>query len=123
MAVNSGNLSRAFLSGSGERIASALRSVSQDASGVTARGDVSATVVGGTDKPTQVWNAPITVNRTVTLSTAGSTNGNKFRVVRTAAATGAFTLVAAGVTVAISAWADFEYDGTAWVNTAKGTLV
>lgn len=70
------------------------------------------------------YTAPLTANRTVSLPTGG-TQGFTVRVTRTAAATGAFTVtVGAGLKLLNTAgtWADFIYTGTAWVQTAAGSL-
>jgi hypothetical protein len=73
-----------------------------------------------------VFNAPITANRTATLSTS-STQGFKVRVVRSASATGEFSITVSNGTGlkilnSISTWADFIYTGTAWIETASGSL-
>lgn len=74
---------------------------------------------------TQVWNTPLTADRAVTLSTTNALAGNRFRVVRTAASTGAFNLnVGTGPLKALAAgqWCDVVYDGSAWVLIAAGSL-
>jgi hypothetical protein len=92
--------------------------------GVSAdRGDASVTIVAGTDRQTQRFATTLTANRTVTLSTTGAVNGDKFRVVRTGL--GSFTLAVGGLKTIPSATAGFvdvEYDGTAWRLTGYGTL-
>lgn len=88
-------------------------------------GNAAATLTVGTSATTQPWNTPLTVDRAVTLSTTGAVNGSKFRIVRTAAATGAFNLnVGTGPLKALVAgtWCDVEYNGSAWMLTAYGTL-
>ena len=89
------------------------------------KGDAAATLTVGTSEQTSQWNTPITADRAVTLSTAGAVRGNKFRIVRTAAATGAFNLnVGTGPLKAlgIGQWCDVEYTGAAWMLTAFGSL-
>lgn len=89
------------------------------------KGDAAATLTAGTSEQTNQWNTPITADRAVTLSTTGAVNGNKFRIVRTAAATGAFNLnVGTGPLKALTAgqWCDVEYNGSAWMLTAFGSL-
>lgn len=92
------------------------------------RGNAAQTLVAGTDEPTQVWNTAITADRAVTLSTTGVWNGAKFRIIRTAAATGAFNLnVGTGPLKAMGtagSFADVEYNGAtaAWMLTGYGVL-
>lgn len=89
------------------------------------KGDAAATLTVGTSESTSVWNTPLAANRAVTLSTTNAVNGAKFRVVRTAAATGAFALnVGTGPLAALDPgeWCDVEYDGSAWILTAFGAL-
>jgi hypothetical protein len=87
------------------------------------RGDTSQTLTAGTDAPTQRWATTLTANRTVTLSTTGAVNGDRFRIVRSGL--GAFTLDVGGLKTmpsATAAWADVEFDGSAWRLTGYGTL-
>lgn len=89
------------------------------------KGDAAATLTVRTSEKTNQWNTPITADRAVTLSTTGAINGDKFRIVRTAAATGAFNLnVGTGPLKAlgIGQWCDVEYNGSAWMLTAFGSL-
>lgn len=88
-------------------------------------GDAAATLTVGSSEMTQVWSTALTTDRAVTLSTTGAYNGAKFRVVRTAAATGASNLnVGTGPLKALAAgqWCDVEYSGSAWMLTAYGSL-
>ena len=89
-------------------------------------GDAPATLQAGVSVPTQVWNTPLSVARAVTLDTSSlAYNGAKFRITRTAAATGASALnVGTGPLKALAAgqWCDVEYNGAAWVLTAFGSL-
>jgi hypothetical protein len=93
--------------------------------GTTAtNGDVAATLTPGTSATTQVWNTALTAARAVTL--AAGTDGDHFRVVRTATATGAFNLnVGTGPLKALTAastWVDVTCVGTTWMVTAAGSL-
>lgn len=97
------------------------------AKGVSAdNGDAAAALTVAAFKATQVWATPITADRAVTLSTTGAVSGDKFRIVRTAAATGAFNLnVGTGPLKAMGtagSFSDVEYNGTAWVLTAYGAF-
>lgn len=88
-------------------------------------GNAAKTLLARVDEPTQRWNTAITADRAVTLSTTGAVNGDRFRIVRTAAATGAFNVnVGTGPLKALAAatWAEVEFDGTAWLLTAFGSL-
>lgn len=87
------------------------------------RGDTSQTLVVGTDAQTQRWATALTVNRTITLSTAGAQNGDGWRIVRTGL--GAFTLDFGGLKTlpaGTAAWACAQYDGSAWRLTGYGVL-
>ena len=91
--------------------------------GVTSVGNAAATLTPGTSAPTQRWNSPLTADRAVTL--AAGDNGAKFRIVRTAAATGAFNLdVGTGPLKSLTpgTWCDVEFNGSSWFLTASGTL-
>lgn len=90
-----------------------------------AKGDVSPTLTVGTDPPLQVFGTPLTANRTITLATANALNGNSFKVVRTYAATGNFTLDLGGLkTLRPGQWAEVVYDSTAaaWALARSGYL-
>lgn len=72
---------------------------------------------------------PIAAGRTLTLQNTNVVSGDRIRVVRTAAATGAFSLTISasgfGTLRALanpSEWAEATFDGTFWVLTAYGTL-
>lgn len=90
------------------------------------KGDASATLTVNSSNETNIWNTPLTAARSVTLSTTGAFNGAKFRIVRTANATGAFNLnVGTGPLKALTAagqWCEVEYDGAAWFLSSYGTL-
>lgn len=131
-AVFSGNVCRGFgatgqlgLSGPS---ASAIvaNNIGDGGDGVSADvGDAGITVYAGSTAPVILYNTPITNNRAVTLSTTNIWNGARFRVLRTAAATGAFSVnVGTGPLKALVAgsWCDVEYTGAAWILTGYGTL-
>lgn len=87
------------------------------------RGDANVTIIAGVDAPTQQFATPLTTNRTVTLSSTNAFTGASFKVVRTAAATGASTLDVGGLkTLAAGEWAVVEYTGSAWLLTGFGAL-
>ena len=90
------------------------------------QGDTSVTLTYLASYPTNFWRSVLTADRTVTLSTTGATNGAKFRITRSASATGAFNLnvLAATGTKALAAgqWCDVEYSGSAWFLAAFGSL-
>lgn len=101
-----------------EAITSSEPAVSAD------NGDAAKTLIANADESTQIWNTPLTAARAITLSTTGASNGAKFRVVRTAASTGAFNLnLGTGPlkALAVGQWADVEFD-TAWRLSASGAL-
>ena len=88
-------------------------------------GDADATLTIGASPTTTVWDTALTADRTVTLSSMGAYNGARFRIVRTANATGPFSLnVGSGPLKALSAgeWCDVEFDGSRWRLTAAGSL-
>jgi hypothetical protein len=88
-------------------------------------GDSDATLTSIGSLQTNFWQSPLTANRSVTLSTTGAFSGARFRITRTASATGAFNLdVGSGPLKALSAgqWCDVEWDGSAWRLTASGSL-
>jgi Pectate lyase superfamily protein/Ubiquitin-activating enzyme E1 FCCH domain len=90
-------------------------------------GDANATLNFGVPT-TQVWNTPLTSNRTVTLTavtaSANSGMGVKFRIVRTANATGASTLTVLTKALTAGQWVDVEWNQVtlAWVETGFGSL-
>lgn len=88
-------------------------------------GNAAKTLTLARDAVLQVWNTPLTADRAVTLSTSQVATGGRFRIVRTAAATGAFNLnVGTGPLKALAAgtWCDVTYTGSAWMLTGYGTL-
>jgi len=92
--------------------------------GITTVGDANATFDRNSIYRTLRYNTALTANRTITLSTTNMQNGEKLRVVRTSAATGAFNLDVGGLKTltAASQWCDVEFNGTAWILVANGTL-
>jgi hypothetical protein len=87
--------------------------------GIAVQGNADVTITPYTDARVQRFTTALTVNRTITLGTG--VKGNTFRIVRPA--TGAFTLSVGGLfTLAAGEWGEVEHDGTAWFETAKGTL-
>jgi hypothetical protein len=89
-------------------------------------GDAAATLTRGTSEKTQVWNTALTAARAVTLSTTNVKNGDTFKIIRTASATGAYNLnVGTGPLKALSSageWCEVMYDGSAWILTQYGSL-
>ena len=64
------------------------------------------------------------VTNTITLSTTYAYKGAKFRVLRKATGLGALVVaIGTSINLSLSSWADFEYDGSAWVETASGGLL
>lgn len=98
--------------------------------GVITKGDADFTVVAGTDAPTVRISAALTANRAATLDIVATPwMGAKFRIVRQATSTGAFSLNVTANAVILKAlatgqWADFEYDASAtgWIEVASGNL-
>lgn len=87
------------------------------------RGDASVSVAVRVDEPVQLFATTLTANRTVTLSSTGAVNGDRFRVVRTGL--GAFTLAvgsAKTIPSATAAFVDVSFNGSAWVLTGYGLL-
>lgn len=96
---------------------SALDSVSPD------RGDVSFTYVPHADFTTQLFGTPLTANRTMALSTTTALAGDEVTTIRTAAATGAFTLIVNGTkTLAAGTWVTHQFNSTAWIEKMAGSL-
>lgn len=81
--------------------------------------DASITYLG--NGPTICHSATLTADRTLSLSTTYAVAGARFRVARTGA--GAFGLSVGGLkSLATHQWCDVEYDGSAWILTAFGSL-
>lgn len=78
--------------------------------------------VGGSARTIYV-TGPLTGNITHTLSTTNAINGDRFRIARTASATGAFTIDVGGLkSLSVGQWCDVEYNGISWNLTAFGSL-
>lgn len=87
-------------------------------------GDNNVTLVAGTDEGVQPFDTELTANRTVTLSTTGAENGDKFKIVRHDTA-GAFTLAVASlktITASTAAVVEVAFNGTAWILTGYQEL-
>lgn len=86
-------------------------------------GDADVTLTWGVSAQIQVANTPLTAPHLITLSTVNAANGAHFRVVRTAAATGASGLSVGGLkTLAVGQWCDVHFDRTAWFVSAFGSV-
>jgi hypothetical protein len=99
--------------------------VMDDVPGVNLPGNGGLGATAGNTESTIIFATPITADRSVTLSTSQVCTGARFRIVRTAAATGAFNVnVGTGPLKALAAgtWCEVTYDGAAWVLTAYGAL-
>jgi hypothetical protein len=99
----------------------------QGLAGTASNGDAAATLNAGTSKKTQIWNAPLTAARAVTLQTTNVIDGDTFLITRTAASTGAFNLnVGTGPLKALATgqWCRVTYSSTlaAWVLSEFGSL-
>lgn len=86
-----------------------------------ANSNVDMTLTCMANAPTVVMQGALTLPRNVTLSTTYAYRGASFRVKREA--TGLSALLVNSVGLALNSWADFEYNGTAWVQTASGGLL
>lgn len=86
-----------------------------------ANANADATLIALSNAPTQIMQGTLSVARAVTLSTANAYRGAKFRVKREAG--GLFSLVVNGIGLSLNSWADFEFDGTQWIQTASGGLL
>lgn len=124
LSTNGGPASVAFIKESGTGTTGwrpvPTESVSAD------KGDAAASLAVGSAQRVNVWGTPLTAARAVTLSTVQAVNGTRFRIVRSAAATGAFPLnVGTGPLAALYAgqWCDVVYNGSAWILEARGRLV
>jgi hypothetical protein len=95
--------------------------------GTETNGDAAVTLRAESNKHTQIWDTPLTNNRAVTLNAAFAKDGDMFRIIRTAASTGAFNLnVGTGPLIALATghWAEVVYDVTAgaWRLSQYGAL-
>lgn len=85
--------------------------------------DADTTLTAGGSAPVIIFNNALAANRTITLSTTGAKNGDRFRIVRKGL--GAFTMDVGGLKTipsATAAFVDVEYTGSAWTLTGYGTL-
>lgn len=74
------------------------------------------------DAPTIIEQGTLTASRVRTLSTQYAYKGARFRMKREAG--GLFNMLINGVVpMGLNSWADFEFNGTAWVQTASGGLL
>lgn len=101
--------------------------------GSTNRGDTSITITPCVETEEQIFNTPLTVGRTCTVGngTSGTQRwqGARFRIVRTAAATGAFVLNVRDPSSVVlrtlmpGEWVEIVYDDTnAWTVHAFGSI-
>lgn len=67
-----------------------------------------------------VFAAPLTATRLVTLPASGNI-GDTVLVIRQGSATGASAVQVLGVNYAVSTWAEFVYNGSAWSRSKTGT--
>jgi len=85
-------------------------------------------IIPGISNPIQYFNTAITADLDCQFGTVGLYTGAGFRVIRTAAATGAFVIKIAASggspikSLSAGQWADFTYTGTAWICSASGSL-
>lgn len=98
------------------------RIISSRTANVPAASTLTLTV--GSSAPVTIVNSALSATMTITLSTTDALAGDRFRIVRSAAATGAFNIDVDGLKTltAASQWCDVEYSGSAWVLTAAGSL-
>lgn len=83
--------------------------------------DAAFTLTHLTSAQNQKHTGTLTANRVITLATAGTPAGARFRVARTGA--GAFNLDVGGLkNLTTGTWAEVTFDGTAWYLSANGTL-
>lgn len=116
--------SNSFLTGSRQAAISSIRSELPFAPVVSSNyGDVGATLTWTSSATTNRWNSTLTSDKVVTLSTTNAINGAKFKIVRTGG--GAFNLIVGTgplKNLAANQWCEVEYDGSAWILSAYGTL-
>lgn len=92
---------------------------------LTVIGDADVTLTPLTARGVQLYNSPLTANRTVTLSSTNAWLGLLYRITRTSASTGAFVVnVGTGPLAALSSgeWVDVGWFASGYVVLAKGTL-
>jgi len=87
------------------------------------QGDASVTLTRGTSERIQLWSTPLTTGRTVTLSTTGAKNGDEFKIIRDASATGASNLDVGGLkNLAAGEWCEVTFISGAWILSQYGSL-
>ena len=77
--------------------------------------------------PTQILKGTLTAGRDLVLSTEYAYPGSRFRIKKEAGGALISTLIKVGTTLLgtqlTNTWADYEFDGTTWVQTASGGLL
>lgn len=91
------------------------------------RGDAGASLTVGVDPLVNIWNTPLTAVRNANLLTTGVYDGARFKIIRTAAATGASALNVQTTIVralALGQWCEVYYNAntTHWEEAAFGSL-
>jgi parallel beta-helix repeat protein len=90
---------------------------------ITVDSSATFTFTALSSKRDQILTAPITANRTVTLSSTGAVDGARARFTRTAASTGAFNWDIGGLkNLTVGTWCEVAWDGSAWVLLQFGSL-
>jgi hypothetical protein len=85
-------------------------------------GNADATLTVGRSAKTQIANSPLTAPRIITLATVGAYNGARFKIVRTAAATGSGLDVGGLKTLDAAEWCEISFNDIEWIVTAAGSL-
>jgi hypothetical protein len=106
-----------------ESLTTGCRSYSRGGGGWSAWGDADVSLTARSSDSHRFQNA-LTTNRTVTLGTADAWRGQTFMVTRTGGDTaGPWTLSVGGLkSLSQNQWCKVEYNGSAWVLMAYGTL-
>lgn len=91
--------------------------------GMAAVSGATTTLISMLHAPTQVvtGNLGLGANFNLTLSPQYAWKGSTFRIVRRM--TGLGGLLVNGLGISLNSWADQEWDGSAWVQTASGGLL
>lgn len=75
-------------------------------------------------KCTMIYSAALTATATVAQNTTNPCAGDVLKVVRTVTCTGAFNITIGSTNLTIAGtWVEFTYSGSAWVETAAGSLI
>lgn len=87
-------------------------------------GNADYTMVVGVDGDIQPWATALTADRTAGLSATRAWAGARFKIVRTEAATGAFSLIVGSnlLRLAPGQWCEAAHNGTAWAIVGYGDL-